>query len=206
MLYLLLWICKWFIYWYNRKDWCFINITKSVLGKSIISSLVAVTFIGAIGPGITNVNAASRSEVSENVEEFETGRTVAAFTNEQFFKAFEEAGYDINDYLTEEEKEEALAQDAFRSGVNTIVETSNGYDIYINGTIAAVVAGAGVGAAGAALLKVSAIAAFLKAHKITAGALTGALGVLTDKGIDFLSQGVIISLNNSFVPVGVTSQ
>lgn len=34
------------------------------------------------------------------MEEFETGRIVAAFNNEQFLEAFEAAGYDVSEYLT----------------------------------------------------------------------------------------------------------
>lgn len=199
--------------------------------KSMISLSTGVLLATAFTHTGVNVAEASSEEVDP---EFDPGfeediaeesvllEEAETFSNEAFFEAFEEEGYDIEDYLTEEEINEALAADNQGQvtdpgavtpqinpfgGTNVVVERADGgYDLYIHGSIASIAAGAGVGAAAAALAKVAPVAALLAKYEVSTGALSGALGVLTSLTFSELSQGVIVTVNSNFTPQGITTQ
>lgn len=198
------------------------NLLKSKVFKSIITLSAGAVLSAAAAPTVANsVDASETDSNIENIENSEESTEAITFTNEEFFEAFEDAGYNLEDYLTEEEIAEALAADSQGTvdpdeispqinpfdGTNQIVDRSDGgYDIYIHGSIASLAAGAGVGAVTAAFMKIAPIAAFFTAKGISSGAVSGALGVLSSLTFSELAQGVIVTVNSNFVPQGVTTQ
>lgn len=191
---------------------------KKTFSKIVVSTLASGMILSAVGPGIVSARVDLLDKDSQENNNPPTNKLeteeVISFSNEEFFKAFEENGYSINHYLTEDEIEQALAEDRANTsdiatrgttivsyGENEIRPSSTGgYDIYLSSSITRLAVTTGAGTAAAALLKVPVVGPWLINAGITSGKLTAGFAFLTKEGIGSI-DGSIIVLDSNLVPV-----
>jgi hypothetical protein len=188
------------------------KITKSTI-ISIVSALLFLTVSPNLKVFAANTDADPVQQSNDVVE--------IRVSNQEIFDAFEELGYDIEDYLSDEEIENALLEDkmnnvqgdsqypmmtrAFARGhTGLTIVNSNTANLHLNNVLTTLLLTAGVGAVSAALLKIGPIAAFFGSGSIKAGALgnmlSGAAGMLYGS----YSRGISITFRYSIYSTRIT--
>lgn len=185
------------------------------ISKSLIILIASTLLFLTVAP---NVSVFAKNKDITTVQDGEDIVEIR-ISNQELFDAFEEIGYDIKDYLSEEEIEQALIEDEMSSmkansefyaasiarghtGL-TIVNNSTA-NLHLNNIITQLLIGTGVAATTAALLKIAAIKAFFTSGSIKASALSGLIGTAVSMIPRFFSNGISITFRYSFTGARVT--
>lgn len=168
----------------------------------------------------------STSVSTENAESSDT--KIIKVSNQEIFDAMKANGYNIEDYLTEKEINQAKEEndqltievahpnvDELNSGNNSDVISiqaghtgftsvnDNTFNLHLNSTLTTLLIGTGAGAVTGALMTIPAVAAALSGVGIKSGALVGFLGTATGLIAGEASNGISITgrtyMRNTFL-------
>ncbi len=187
---------------------------KSLFKKTIALTLVFSLFLSVFQ---SFSFAISLNEAQQNKQQITSKKFEITFTNQDFLKATESAYK--KGLITKEDYNKIISQLNLNSRLGIKGETkivalgNNNYDIYLNNVISALLVGASIGTITYILSEIPIIVALLKAFKIEAAILAGAISsaVATisnvDNGIIIHSKFIYIYPDNFlFLVLGIDEQ